>query len=281
MVNPERLLRWTVGAFRPGDYQDHKLWRAGTVRLTSRWARTAGTVVVPMAVLRPDHLDEILGGLRSDGHRVHHVLLDAAPEVLRVGSQPTATTPPPVPGGTGTSRSIWPSALISAGEVPSSRLTTLDQTRSPPTSPPRSLGPPWNGRPDRSPVRGSFPVRNRGLGFPLGFAVSNLEWDLVGGVELVGFGWPELPGVVDVFGGWGWVGVVVGEQLGAVGQDGVDAPVFGFPLDGVGVDAGDDVAVFVAQPVVVAAQGAKVAAVGGAAVGGGGLVVQVAPGGGA
>ena len=86
MVNPERLgwvLRRTVGAFRPGDYQDLTLWRAGTVRLTSRRARTAGTVVVPMTVLRPDHLDEILGGLRSDGHRVHHVLLDAAPEVLR------------------------------------------------------------------------------------------------------------------------------------------------------------------------------------------------------
>lgn len=40
------------------------------------------TLLVPMSVLHTAYLDEILTGLRSHGHAVHHVLLDASADVL-------------------------------------------------------------------------------------------------------------------------------------------------------------------------------------------------------
>ena len=84
--NPERLgwlVKRTLGVIRRGDYQDVTLWRSGTVRLAARRARAVDTLVVAMAVLRPDYLDEISAGLSARGHRLHHVLLDASPERLR------------------------------------------------------------------------------------------------------------------------------------------------------------------------------------------------------
>lgn len=84
--DPERLgwlLQRTVGRWQPGDYQHLSSWRRGTVWLAGRAARSAGTtLVVPMSVLRPAYLDELLSGLRQRGHDVHHVLLDAPAEVI-------------------------------------------------------------------------------------------------------------------------------------------------------------------------------------------------------
>lgn len=85
-LDPERLgwaLRRTVGLLRPGDYQHLWLWRRGTVRLADRKARRSATLVVSMTVLRPHYLDEFLTGLRSRGHQVCHVLLDAPSAVVR------------------------------------------------------------------------------------------------------------------------------------------------------------------------------------------------------
>lgn len=86
VFDPEQLgwfLRRTVGLLRPGDFQHLHSWCRGTIRLIDRTARKVDTVVVPMSVLRPRHLDELLTGLRSRGHMVRHVLLDAPADVVR------------------------------------------------------------------------------------------------------------------------------------------------------------------------------------------------------
>lgn len=83
--NPELLgcvLGQTVGRLQRGDFQHLASWRRGTIALT-RWAARGGaTVIVPMSVLRPDYLDELLDGVRAHGHDVRHVLLDAPLPVL-------------------------------------------------------------------------------------------------------------------------------------------------------------------------------------------------------
>lgn len=86
LVDPERLgwaLRRTVGRLVPGDYQDLAMWRSGTTSLAHRGQQRGSPVLVPMAVLRPEVLDRLLGGLRARGDDVRVVLLDASPEVLR------------------------------------------------------------------------------------------------------------------------------------------------------------------------------------------------------
>ena len=83
--DPERLgwvLNRTVGVVRSGDYQHLRLWRRGTIAGAGRRARKVEPLIVPMSVLRPGYLEELLGGLRSRGHEVRHVLLDASPDVL-------------------------------------------------------------------------------------------------------------------------------------------------------------------------------------------------------
>lgn len=83
--DPERLgwlLKRTVGRFRPRDYQHLALWRRGTVLLAHRAGRGGRTVFVPMTVLNPECLDELLNGLRARGDEVLHVMLDAPADVL-------------------------------------------------------------------------------------------------------------------------------------------------------------------------------------------------------
>ncbi len=83
--DPERLgwvLQRTLGRLQPGDFQHLWSWRRGTVWLAHRAARRSATVVVPMSVLSPAYLDELLTGLRAHGHEIHHVLLDAPASVL-------------------------------------------------------------------------------------------------------------------------------------------------------------------------------------------------------
>jgi hypothetical protein len=78
VYNPEVLggiLQRTVGAFRPGDFQDLAAWRSATVRGI---ARRKGAVVVPMTVLNPNYLTEMLHGLRDRGREVVHVTLHAS-----------------------------------------------------------------------------------------------------------------------------------------------------------------------------------------------------------
>lgn len=97
VYDPERLgwiLQRTVGLSRPGDFQHLRSWRRRTVRLIHRAARRGATVVVPMSVLRPVYVDELLAGLRAHGHEVHHVHLDTPVSVLQAriaGDRQTAS----------------------------------------------------------------------------------------------------------------------------------------------------------------------------------------------
>ncbi|GAA0743323.1 AAA family ATPase [Dactylosporangium roseum] len=91
--DPERIgwvLKRTVGLVRQGDYQDLPAWRSATVAVAARQTRGADPLVVPMTVLRREHLDEIFAGLRSRGHEVRHVLLDVSAPALveRIESDP-------------------------------------------------------------------------------------------------------------------------------------------------------------------------------------------------
>jgi hypothetical protein len=84
--DPERLgwvLQRTVGVFRPGDFQDLRAWRRGTIRGVARRARSASTVVVPMTLLAPEYADEILSGLRDRGLEFRHVTLHGSSDALR------------------------------------------------------------------------------------------------------------------------------------------------------------------------------------------------------
>jgi hypothetical protein len=83
--DPEKLgwmLKRTVGMLRPGDYQNLRLWRQGTITGADLRARRVDSLFVPMSVLCRGHAEELIGGLRRRGHEVRHVLLDASPDVL-------------------------------------------------------------------------------------------------------------------------------------------------------------------------------------------------------
>jgi hypothetical protein len=77
------FLHRTVDLPRPGDFQPLCSWHRETIWLIGWIARKVDTVVVPISVLRPPYLDELLDGLRSYGHTVHHVLLNAPADVVR------------------------------------------------------------------------------------------------------------------------------------------------------------------------------------------------------
>jgi len=81
VYNPERI-GWVLQRLtRTADFQDLPAWRSAVVRGI---ARRRGTVVVPMTVLNPDYLTELLDGLRSRQREVVHVTLHASrPEVER------------------------------------------------------------------------------------------------------------------------------------------------------------------------------------------------------
>lgn len=125
-VDPERLggvLHFTIGWLRPGDFQNLWVWRRGTVLLT-RWAARRGTVVVvPMSVLRPSVLDELMRGLRRHGHAVHHVHWTRPPTFSEPGSHPTST-----PSWPPTSCDVW--------------ATASPRNRTTPPSPPPGPHPP-------------------------------------------------------------------------------------------------------------------------------------------
>jgi len=77
------VLQRTIGRLRPGDYQDLRNWRRATVRGALRRSRSDRPLLVPMTVLEPAYLHEILGGLRDRGRAVLHVTLHASSPALR------------------------------------------------------------------------------------------------------------------------------------------------------------------------------------------------------
>jgi hypothetical protein len=66
-----------------GDFQDLRAWRQGVIEVLDRvLGRYDGDVIVPMTVIEPAYLDEILGALRA--YEVHHfALLASRATILR------------------------------------------------------------------------------------------------------------------------------------------------------------------------------------------------------
>lgn len=86
VFNPEligSLLRFTLPSL-PEDYQDLALWRKSVRLLVGELARARDDpVIVPMTITNERYFDEIVGGLRADGHRIAHYTLTASPDTIR------------------------------------------------------------------------------------------------------------------------------------------------------------------------------------------------------
>ncbi|MCV0371482.1 MULTISPECIES: AAA family ATPase [Pseudomonadota] len=87
MFDPEEIgfvVKATVPPAASGDYQDLPLWRALTIAALAELRRHyPQDIVVPMTVVRPDYLDELLGGARRIGDQLLHVFLDLDADLLR------------------------------------------------------------------------------------------------------------------------------------------------------------------------------------------------------
>lgn len=88
LVDPEQIgfmLRrmWPGGG--PADFKDLPAWRSLTRDTLRALAEdpAVGDLVVPMTLVRPDHFQEIVGGLRAMGVDLHHFTLMASPATLR------------------------------------------------------------------------------------------------------------------------------------------------------------------------------------------------------
>jgi hypothetical protein len=68
-----------------GDFQDFRTWRKGTLEvLEFVLDRHEGHVIVPVTIIEPAYLAEILGPLREKGHQVrHYALLAERATILR------------------------------------------------------------------------------------------------------------------------------------------------------------------------------------------------------
>lgn len=64
-----------------GDFQGFPAWRDAVRQVLGRIDEAGRDVVAPMTLI--EHHDEVIGGLRADGHDVRHVILVASPDVLR------------------------------------------------------------------------------------------------------------------------------------------------------------------------------------------------------
>jgi hypothetical protein len=88
ICDPEHLgygLHSMMPARIRGDFQDVRAWRQGTSEVLELLLRKhQGDVIVPMTVIEPAYLDEILGPLRENGHQIrHYALLAERATILR------------------------------------------------------------------------------------------------------------------------------------------------------------------------------------------------------
>jgi hypothetical protein len=78
------LVKTLVTLPNSGDFQDLPLWRTMTVAaLRAVREHYPQDIVVPMTLVRPQYLDEILGSLARDGEPALHVFLSLDEAVLR------------------------------------------------------------------------------------------------------------------------------------------------------------------------------------------------------
>jgi hypothetical protein len=66
------------------DYQDYPTWRRGVFEILDHLLQKhrRGPVIVPMTLVVPAYFEEIIGGLRSEGHDVRHFALLAQRETV-------------------------------------------------------------------------------------------------------------------------------------------------------------------------------------------------------
>ncbi|EIM30344.1 AAA family ATPase [Microvirga lotononidis] len=79
-----------------GDYQDLPLWRgmtaAALIELRKHYRQD---IVVPMTLVRPDYLNEILGDLTGRGEPILHIFLTVDEQVLRERIEHQTMSPDP------------------------------------------------------------------------------------------------------------------------------------------------------------------------------------------
>jgi AAA domain len=87
LFDPEEIgfiVKTMVPPAPSGDYQDLPLWRGMTVMALAEIRKHySQDIIVPMTLVRPDYLDELLGGLMRRGEDVLHVFLTVEEGVLR------------------------------------------------------------------------------------------------------------------------------------------------------------------------------------------------------
>lgn len=87
LFDPEEigfLVRSTVPPAESGDFQDLPLWRSLTIATLVELRRHYDRdIVVPMTLVRPDYLDEILTGIGGIDPRLVHVYLNLEAATLR------------------------------------------------------------------------------------------------------------------------------------------------------------------------------------------------------
>lgn len=78
------IVKTTVPPATSGDYQDLPLWRGLTLAALAEIRKHCHQdIVVPMTVVRPDYLDELLEGARAIDKQVIHVFLTPDEQILR------------------------------------------------------------------------------------------------------------------------------------------------------------------------------------------------------
>jgi len=87
IFDPEEIgyaLRHLGPASPTGDFQDLPIWRTVTLHALLEVRRLYGqTVIVPMTLVNPAYLAEIIGGLTAAGEDLRHVFLDIDAQTLR------------------------------------------------------------------------------------------------------------------------------------------------------------------------------------------------------
>lgn len=87
VFDPEEIgfaLGRLVPASPTGDFQDLPIWRSMTLHALREVRRLYGvTVIVPMTLVNPAYVSEIIGGLVEGGEEILHLFLDIDADTLR------------------------------------------------------------------------------------------------------------------------------------------------------------------------------------------------------
>jgi hypothetical protein len=97
LFDPEEIgfiVKTMVPPAPSGDFQDLPLWRGMTAAaLAEIRMHYSQDILVPMTLVRPDYLDELLGGLMRRGENVLHIFLTIDEAVLRERIERQIMTP--------------------------------------------------------------------------------------------------------------------------------------------------------------------------------------------